>query len=56
MCWEGVDLVFLYRQLCCVRLVGILLLVYIKHDLSRFVSDVETDTVMTGMLGLMVRV
>ena len=56
VCWEGVDLLFLFRQLCCVRLVGILLLVYIKHDLSQFVSDVETDTVMTGMLGLMVRV
>ena len=56
VCWEYVDLLFLFRQLCCVRLVGILLLVYIKHDLSQFVSDVETDTVMTGMLGLMVRV
>ena len=29
---------------------------YIKHHLSQFVSDVETETVMTGMLGLMVRV
>ena len=47
---------FLYWQLCCVRLVGILLLVYIKYPLFGFVSDVETETVMTGMLGLMVRV
>ena len=53
--WEGVYLVFLCWQLCCVRLVGILLLVYIKFPLFGFVSDVETETVMTGMLGLMVR-
>ena len=37
-------------------MVGVFLLVYIRQDLFQFVSDVETETVQTGMLGLMVSV
>ena len=44
-----------FFQLCCVRLVGIMLLVYVKERLQRHVSDVEVDQVPTGMHGIMVR-
>ena len=44
-----------WLQLCCIRLVGIMLLVYIKHTLKPHVSDVEVDQVPTGMHGIMVR-
>ena len=37
-------------------MVGVFLLVYIKQNLFQFVSDVETEIVQTGMLGLMVGV
>ena len=51
-----VYVVYLPWQLCSVRMVGVFLLVYIRQDLFQFVSDVETETVQTGMLGLMVSV
>lgn len=38
-----------------VRLVGIMLLLYVKADLALNVSEVEVETVGTGIMGRMVR-
>jgi len=51
-----VYVVYLPWQLSSVRMVGVFLLVYIRQDLFQFVSDVESEMVQTGMLGLMVSV
>jgi hypothetical protein len=38
-----------------VRLVGMLLVVFIKIELHNYVQDVETREVGTGIMGMMVR-
>lgn len=38
-----------------VRLVGIMLLLYVKADLALNISEVEIETVGTGIMGRMVR-
>lgn len=38
------------------RLVGIMLLLYVKADLALNISEVEIETVGTGIMGRMVRV
>lgn len=38
-----------------IRLVGILLVVFVKNEHLHFVSKVEAETVATGIMGLMVR-
>lgn len=42
-------------QVKLVRLVGIMLLLYVKADLALNVSEVEVETVGTGIMGRMVR-
>lgn len=39
-----------------VRLVGIMLLLYVKADLALNISEVEIETVGTGIMGRMVRI
>jgi phosphatidylinositol-bisphosphatase len=40
-----------YKQIRAVRLVGILLLVYVKESLMQHISDVDMDTVPCGIMG-----
>eukprot|EP00731_Ephydatia_muelleri_P031886 Em0023g393a len=42
-----------FYKVCSVRLVGIFLLVYIKKELAKHISDVVAECVETGMHGLM---
>ncbi|KAL8583253.1 hypothetical protein ACOMHN_043088 [Nucella lapillus] len=42
-----------YRKVKSVRLVGILLIVYITEKLAKHVNFVDTDTVPTGIMGIM---
>lgn len=42
-------------QVKLVRLVGIMLLLYVKADLALNISEVEIETVGTGIMGRMVR-
>ena len=44
-----------YQKLLGLRLVGILLLVYLKPHLLPHVTDPDSDSVTTGVGGLMVR-
>lgn len=43
-------------QVKLVRLVGIMLLLYVKADLALNISEVEIETVGTGIMGRMVRI
>ena len=38
-----------------IRLVGILLMVFVKNKYLSFVTEVDAETVATGIMGLMVR-
>ena len=38
-----------------IRLVGILLMVFVKSKYQRYVTEVDAETVATGIMGLMVR-
>ncbi|KAK7476272.1 hypothetical protein BaRGS_00032465, partial [Batillaria attramentaria] len=42
-----------YRKVKSVRLVGILLIVYIKEELCKYVSFIDCDSVATGIMGIM---
>lgn len=42
-------------QVKLVRLVGIMLLLYVKAELALNISEVEVETVGTGIMGRMVR-
>ncbi|KAG9492901.1 hypothetical protein GDO78_001060 [Eleutherodactylus coqui] len=42
-----------YAKIKLIRLVGIMLLLYVKKDLARHVSEVEAETVGTGIMGRM---
>ena len=39
-----------------IRLVGILLMVFVKSQYLPYVSEVDAETVATGIMGLMVRI
>lgn len=42
-------------QIKLVRLVGIMLLFYVKTEHAEYISEVEAETVGTGIMGRMVR-
>ena len=44
-----------FSQVKTIRLVGILLLVFVKNKYLPYVSQVDAETVATGIMGLMVR-
>ena len=41
-------------QVKLIRLVGMMLVVFIRHDLAQHLCDVSAETVGTGILGMMV--
>ena len=43
-------------QVHAIRLVGMLLIVYAKNSLRDYITDVEAETVGTGVMGVMVSV
>lgn len=50
---EGLHLGAKYAKIKLIRLVGIMLLLYVKKDLASHVSEVEAETVGTGIMGRM---
>ena len=44
----------MYLQISCIRLVGILLVVYVEHKLVRYITDVDSDLVPCGIMGHLV--
>lgn len=46
---------FFVLQIKLVRLVGIMLLFYVKKEHAEHISEVEIETVGTGIMGRMVR-
>lgn len=47
---------YVLLQVKVVRLVGIMLIFYVKKDHAEFISDVEAESVGTGIMGRMVSV
>ena len=45
----------MFSQVKTIRLVGILLIVFVKNEHLHYVSKVDAETVATGIMGLMVR-
>ena len=45
----------MFSQVKTIRLVGILLVVFVKDEHLHYVSKIEAETVATGIMGLMVR-
>ena len=45
----------MFLQVKTIRLVGILLIVFVKNEHLRYVSKVDAETVATGIMGLKVR-
>ena len=43
-----------YKLVRSIRLVGIFLLVYVEHTLADYVSEVESGSVRTGIMGMLV--
>ena len=47
---------FALVQVKTIRLVGILLMVFVKSQHEPYVTEVDAETVATGIMGLMVRI
>ncbi|CAJ0945612.1 unnamed protein product, partial [Ranitomeya imitator] len=52
-CCPGTKRLLLASEIKLIRLVGIMLLLYVKKDLANHVSEVEAETVGTGIMGRM---
>lgn len=52
--FPGLNVTGIVLQVKLIRLVGIMLLLYVKADLAPNISEVEAETVGTGIMGRMV--
>ena len=43
-----------YKRIHSVRLVGMLLVVFVEQSVARFVTEVDSDEIATGIMGIMV--